>query len=209
MGPAIWFDIDGTIVQYDRERSVLLEAAMPREISPGAGRTFIRGLYGALNDSDTDPYVAGFERVAREHDHEVRPTEAARRYREAELEAAYVPEGVADVITALHDRGPVGILANGEGDIQREKLSRHGILESFDEIIISHEVGVKKPDQQIFELASEWTSATNHVYVGDEYDTDIEPAEAVGFDTVHVRDDGGPAVSVADSSALGVLTSFL
>lgn len=209
MGPAIWFDIDGTIVQYERERSALLDAAMPGAVPAGAGRTFVRGLYGALDDSDTDPYVAGFERVVRESECEFVPAEAARRYWEAELEAAYVPDGVAELITALRDRGPVGILANGKGEVQREKLSREGLLESFDQVVISHEVGVKKPDQEIFELAAKRTSAADHVYVGDDYDTDIEPAEAVGFDTVHVRNDGGPAISVADSSALGVLTSFL
>jgi putative hydrolase of the HAD superfamily len=209
MRPAIWFDIDGTIVQYERERSALLDAATPGEVPAGAGRTFIRGLYGALDESDKDPYVAGFERVAQEYECEFPPAEAARRYWEAELEAAYVPEAVAEVITALQDRGPVGILANGKGEVQRQKLSRDGLLESFDEIVISHEVGVKKPNQQIFELASDRISAANHVYVGDDWDSDIEPAEAVGFDTVHVRNDGGPAISVADSSSLGVLTSFL
>ncbi len=204
MGPAIWFDIDGTIVQYDRERSALLEAAMLGEVPAGAGRTFIRGLYGALDESNKNPYVAGFERVDQEYEYEFKPAEAARRY----WEAAYIPEGVVKVITALQDRGPVGIIANGKGEIQREKLSRHGLLESFDQIIISHEVGVKKPDQQIFDIASNRISVTDHVYVGDDYDTDIEPAEAVGFDTVHIRNDAGPAISVANSNSLGVLTSF-
>lgn len=208
MASAVWFDIDGTIVQYDRERSALLDAALPGEAPAGTGRTFVSHLYGALDDPDEDPYVAGFEAVDREYELPISPEEAATRYRQAEVDASYVPDGVADVIATLGSHVPVGVLANGNGETQREKLGRHGLLDSFDHIILSSEVGAKKPDHQIFELATGRVSADRQIYVGDDYDTDIVPAEELGFDTVHVRGDAGPTVSVAEPSCLSILTSL-
>jgi len=180
-----------------------------REVPAGSGQTFVRHLYRALDTPDKDPYITGFKAVDKEYELPISPEEAATRYRQAEVDASYVPDGVGEVITMLGDHVPVGVLANGDGDIQREKLKRHGLLDSFDHFIVSNEVGAKKPDHRIFELATSRVSADHHIYVGDDYDTDIDPAKEVGFSTVHVRGDAGPAVSVAEPSCLSILTSFL
>lgn len=209
MASAVWFDIDGTIVQYDRERSALLDTAFPGEVPAGTGRTFVSHLYRALDEPDKDPYVTGFKAVDREYELPISAEEAATRYRQAELDASYVPDGVVEIITTLGDHVPVGVLANGDGDAQGQKLTRHGLLDSFDHFIVSNEVGVKKPDHRIFELATSRVSADQHIYVGDDYDTDIDPAEEVGFDTVHVRNDAATSVSVAEPASLSILTSFL
>jgi YjjG family noncanonical pyrimidine nucleotidase len=61
--------------------------------------------------------------------------------------------GVADLLAALASRASLALVTNGLSDVQRSRLSRLGITDYFDAIIVSSEVGVTKPRPAIFELA--------------------------------------------------------
>jgi putative hydrolase of the HAD superfamily len=100
-----------------------------------------------------------------------------------------------DVEDALHEaraRGlHVGILSNWD-DRLRELLEGLGLARHFDSMTISCEVGVEKPNAEIFlaALRSAGVTPSQAVHVGDSYEEDVRGAEAVGMDTVLVDRQG-------------------
>lgn len=93
----------------------------------------------------------------------------------------------AFVLKELKKTYNLGIIANqGAGLAQR--LAKHGIDSFFDIVVSSHDVGITKPDPDIFTHALKLadTAAAACVYVGDRCDNDIIPAKKLGFYTVRV-----------------------
>ena len=86
----------------------------------------------------------------------------------------------------------VGLITNGQHALQYKKLEMTGLMYVFDEIIVSGDVGVEKPDREIFLLMSEKLGfePAEMVYVGDNPFSDIDGAAAAGYKTVWVRSPG-------------------
>jgi FMN phosphatase YigB (HAD superfamily) len=69
-------------------------------------------------------------------------------------------------------------------------MSAAGLENQFDPIIVSDEVGLKKPDPRIFQLAldhADVDDALAAVYVGDNPTDDIGGAKAFGMSTIWYR----------------------
>lgn len=94
-----------------------------------------------------------------------------------------------ETLEALKERGyRLGIIANQvTGTAQR--LDEWGLLDFFDVVAASAELGVAKPEKLIFEKALELAGCQpcNSVMVGDRLDNDIHPAKALGMRTVWIR----------------------
>ena len=205
---ALWFDLDGTVLQYDRGfEGIFREIA--GELPDGAFDTYSQRLFRAMDEHEDEPYVCGFEAVVEQHGVDAEPASLAEDYLTAELEATVVTEETLSLIERAGKNGPVGILTNGAGGVQRQKIEAHGLDEHIDEVVISGEVGERKPGLAIFELAKQRVDAENHVYVGDTYGEDIKPARQAGFATVHVRNDDGSEVSVDRLESLGTILHVL
>lgn len=99
---------------------------------------------------------------------------------------------VKDVLQSLHRKGIIlGIITNGNKEQQVKKLERTGIKEFFREdlIIVSDIVKFAKPGEEIFLYAQKAAHCQpgNLLYVGDNYELDIEPAMKLNWNTVHVN----------------------
>jgi len=103
-----------------------------------------------------------------------------------ELERPY-PDA-APVLSALHERYHIGIVAN-QGPGVAERLCRFGMLEFVDSMVSSSELGVAKPNISIFllALAQADCTPTDAVMIGDRLDNDLTPACALGMGTIWVR----------------------
>lgn len=101
---------------------------------------------------------------------------------------------VREVLAALCGRFQLGIISNGPSDLQRYKLKLFDLERAFDPIVISGEVGVAKPDPQIFRHALELAqvSPTEALYVGDSPVYDITGAKGVGMGMIWVNRNGLP-----------------
>lgn len=75
----------------------------------------------------------------------------------------------------------LGIISNGNGVEQREKLARTGIADRFQCVFISNDLGHAKPDAEIFRLACRGAGARDAVYVGDIYEIDAVGARTAGL----------------------------
>ena len=111
------------------------------------------------------------------------PGVSPMRWRRAVLDAI-VPAKPLGVIRCLQERGMrVGLLSNGGSTTQRAKLRRLGLR--LDAVVISGEVGLRKPDPRIFRLALRRLMATpdEAIMIGDDSKLDLAPARALGMRT--------------------------
>lgn len=92
-------------------------------------------------------------------------------------------------LDALTRRGVrIGMVTNGSGSVQRDKLVATGILDRFDPLVISSEVGVKKPDPAIFEiaLAAAEVAPSDAWFVGDNLWHDVPGALGAGIRAIRL-----------------------
>lgn len=92
--------------------------------------------------------------------------------------------GVKRALEALRERGiATAILSNGWNPLQLRKAQRAGFNGP---VLVSSEIGVQKPDPRAFErlLATLGTDPRETWYVGDDAQTDIAGAQAVGMQAI-------------------------
>jgi phosphoserine phosphatase len=84
--------------------------------------------------------------------------------------------------------GPVGLVTNGPPDIQRWKLAQTAHAPSLAAVVISGELGVGKPDPEIFRHACGLIGARpqDTVMVGDSWERDVEGALSAGLKAVWI-----------------------
>ena len=94
------------------------------------------------------------------------------------------------LLEALRSRGiKTGVILNSwpdPGRVLRGDIERAGLTGLLDTIVISSEVGMRKPDPGIFRLALDELGVEPHdaMFVGDRLETDVQGAANVGMTTV-------------------------
>lgn len=78
------------------------------------------------------------------------------------------------------------IITNGFKEVQKLKLKNSKLQNYFDLIIISEEVGFKKPSPEIFEISIKKAKAKKEecIMIGDDLETDIKGAMAANMDAI-------------------------
>ncbi len=84
---------------------------------------------------------------------------------------------------------PLGVISDGEGEQQRRKLAFTGILSFFNSIIISGEVGLRKPHPEVFKKSAKELdlSLDEILYVGDQLEIDALGALNAGMHGVLIN----------------------
>lgn len=94
-----------------------------------------------------------------------------------------------DYIRALRPRYKTALLSNAWDDLRGVVINEWQIEDAFDELIISAEVGVAKPDAGIYELTLERLNvAPSEAVFVDDFPRNIEGAQSVGMQAIHFRD---------------------
>lgn len=77
----------------------------------------------------------------------------------------------------------IGLVSNTETIVTSHDLRSLGIHEAFDAVILSSQIGSKKPDQRIFAKALNELRATPNrgVFIGDDYAADFQGAVRAGL----------------------------
>jgi len=83
----------------------------------------------------------------------------------------------------------LGVIANQRKAEAQARLEWSGLLDHMEVSLLSGDVGLKKPDPAIFQLALQMAGCTaaDAAMVGDRLDNDIAPAKRLGMATVWVR----------------------
>jgi putative hydrolase of the HAD superfamily len=91
-----------------------------------------------------------------------------------------------ETLDYLAGRYRLHIITNGFDDIQQTKIHSAGIGHYFEALVTSQNSGYKKPHRAIFEYALTQTGAStyNSAMIGDNLETDIGGARALGLDAI-------------------------
>ncbi|MEU5958205.1 HAD-IA family hydrolase [Streptomyces sp. NPDC047525] len=113
---------------------------------------------------------------------------ATYRQRSAEM-VPHRPDVCAALEELVAGGWALGVVTNGAPDAQRTKLEVARLRRYFGSVVISGEIGVRKPDRALFQLALDELQADEDawsVMVGDGLATDIEGGLRAGLHTVWV-----------------------
>lgn len=205
-GSIVLFDLDDTLMAHRRAVADGILRHM-RERAYVGDTAAAQRLWHELEERHYHSYLAGelsFEgqRRARARDFALAHGETLDsldagawfdRYFERYRDAWSLHDDALPALDELESALPgvrLGIITNGEPDLQRAKLDRLGVLDRFVHVIASGAIGVTKPDRGIFDVARERFAADATVeraaYVGDRLRTDAIGAADAGFDGVWV-----------------------
>lgn len=197
MTTTVYFDLDGTLLDYSDSFAELFARTVPLNVDDEMVETYSERVLEALRGVEKRPYRRAFAVVCEEYDLDLDPEMLAARYVETEVAATRLHPRVRRLVTAVSARHPTGILTNGDGRMQRRKIDEHDLGEHLDAVLVSNEVGSRKPDRDIFEQAKRRLPADTFVYIGDTYEEDIVPATEAGFETVYVGTERRPEAVVS------------
>ena len=102
--------------------------------------------------------------------------------------------GTMELLQYLKPKYHLHLITNGFQEVQHIKLSGSGMEPYFETLTVSEEVGVKKPNPEIFRyaLAKAQATAEESLMIGDEMDVDIDGARAAGIDQLFFNPSGKP-----------------
>ena len=97
-----------------------------------------------------------------------------------------------ELLNYLKPKYHLHLITNGFQEVQHTKLSGSGLEPYFETLTVSEEVGVKKPNPEIFRYALRKAGATaeESLMIGDEMAVDIDGARAAGIDQVFYNPSG-------------------
>lgn len=177
------FDIGGVLVHW-RPRAALVET-----VGEPAADAFLtdQEVDFAARNREADggrgwKEVAGA--IARSHPHHAA---AAQAYVDNFVDAIAEPiEGSVEILRELSDAGvPLFAVTNFSADLFEVARSHHDFLDLFEEIVVSGEEGVMKPDPEMWEILEEVTrhvgGLSDAVFI-DDVAENVMSAEQAGID---------------------------
>lgn len=100
--------------------------------------------------------------------------------------ASFLYEDSMSLIESLKDDYKLTIITNGLTDVQHNRVRNSAIGKYMEDVVISEEVNLSKPDKRIFELAMKNIKCNDKskvLIVGDSLTTDIQGGINAGIDT--------------------------
>jgi putative hydrolase of the HAD superfamily len=118
---------------------------------------------------------AGFDEVA-----------FAKSYMKHLSHASFLYDDSISLVKSLHKDYRLTIVTNGLKDVQDHRIRKSVIARYFEDIVVSEEVNISKPDPKIFEHALnniKHTDKSKVLIIGDSLTSDIQGGINLGVDT--------------------------
>ena len=95
--------------------------------------------------------------------------------------------GALELLEYLRPKYNMYILSNGFKELQSRKMRTAGIDGYFDALILSEDIGVNKPNRELYEyaLAKTGSKLSESLMIGDMFDTDIVGAANIGMEQMY------------------------
>jgi putative hydrolase of the HAD superfamily len=202
------FDFDGTLVDYDKtEAWNLAESFRMRGLAYEEARHL--PVYQKINlrlwrEFEKGEISAEALRVKRFRELfdacgiQADPEEISKVYIANQSRAVFLYDDALRVLAALRPRYTLGLITNGLKEIQRKRLALTGADKYLDCITVSDEIGVQKPEAEIFAhcfRAAGHTDKATALVIGDSLTSDIQGGINFGIDTCWFNPKGKPGGS--------------
>ena len=194
---AVLFDVDETLYDRARAQPLILRSIMAElpELFSGLAE---EEVFAAFERSDrlTAEHVltSGSIRDTRNRrtrifleelglSSEAAVEEVTEQYVAAYRRANTPIDGAVQVVEACAHDHRVGVISNAFSDVQYHKLESIGLRHRFEFILLSEDVGIRKPDAAIFLQGCQLLGidAGQALYVGDSFRNDVVGAVAAGL----------------------------
>jgi len=196
---AVLFDLDGTLVEYERSPGELLALAFE---SAGVEPFFAVEEYFDRFEDHLAPGVSIAEGRAncfatiaddRGFDPERGRTVAEAFREERDQSRVECLPGATELLDALAADHALGVVTNGPPEMQATKLEAAGLADRFETVVFAGHDAAAKPDPEPFEVAlSELgVEPDRAVHVGDSLSSDVAGAHAAGLRSVWVPAEEG------------------
>lgn len=188
---AVWFNLDDTLTELTREYEEIYEEAIREAGLPeleGKYEEYTNRFFNYFRKNYAFPRRQALDSMLKDAD-DYDPDDI-ERFAEAwdrlEAEACELKDGIHEALKEIAEDHSIGILTNGTGPLQRRKLEETGIAELFDEVVVSSEEGVMKPDKKLFLAAHARLDADTDVIVSHRPKRDIVAGRKAGFRAIWV-----------------------
>jgi len=117
-------------------------------------------------------------------------TEAAEAFMKPLIKARTMDEHVPSILRRLKKKYKLGVVSNSSySPTVRKTLERFRLDKFFDAVVVSADVGWRKPSPKIFRKALQALriATSESVFIGDEPEHDVEGAKKVGMRTILLK----------------------
>lgn len=211
----VLFDLDHTLLDSDEsERLAFVQTLRSFEVDkPDAHLESYKRINSALwkavergERSPNEVKTLRFEQLLDELDLATDPVEVAERYTtELGAQGELFP-GVSEMLHEVGSWAQLGLVTNGIGAVQRARVDRLGLDEHLSAIAISGELGVSKPNPQIFEHIFEELGRPDRsttIMVGDSLSSDIAGGHNAEIATCWYNPHGAQALAPSPTLEVG------
>lgn len=222
----IFFDLDHTLWDYESNSILALKELVSHfEIDNHVTSEEFLKTYHKINEKLWHKFNNG--QIDREHIKQYRFPQVLRKlnvfidHKPEDLHEFFMtncsnrsevmPE-THETLTYLKEKYPMAIITNGFSEAQYPKMKASNLNQYFSEMIISNEVGCRKPEKEIFDLSMKRLGAKpeTSVMIGDNPKTDIRGAEQAGMKAIFYNPTGNrKSVTEWEIQSLGELVRIL
>lgn len=190
------FDADETLFDFKMaEKQAFLKALEEYKLDVDKEESL--KLYSQINKHIWEEFEKGeitadrlrverFERFSKKIDIDFDAVSFSKAYAKFLGEGAYLFEDSVEVIDYLSKKYRLALITNGLKDVQKSRISRTPLKDYFQELIISDEIKISKPDPRIFDYALdklEYKDRTKVLMIGDSLTSDMQGGVNAGIDT--------------------------
>lgn len=173
--------LKNTMVQFDIDYDENYHLKVYKDINTVIWKEFEDGLI-----IQKELNIERFKRLLNKLDIKFDETEFAKAYVKHLSCASFLYDDSIDLIESLHKNYRIIIITNGLKDVQDNRIRKSIIGKYFEDVVVSEEVEVSKPDPKIFEHALnniKHTDKSKVLMVGDSLTSDIQGGINFGIDT--------------------------
>lgn len=192
----IMFDADETLFDFKKsERAALKNAMLEFDIEYDENhhlkvyKDINTAIWKELEDgliTQKQLKIERFKRLSNQLNAGFDEVEFAKSYIKHLANASFLYDDSIALVESLHRNYKLTIVTNGLKDVQDNRVRKSVIGKYFEDVVISEEVEVSKPDPKIFELALyniKHTDKSKVLIVGDSLTSDIQGGINFGIDT--------------------------
>lgn len=170
-----------TMLEFNIEYDENYHLKVYSDINAAIWKEFENGLI-----TQKELKVERFKRLSHKLNIQFDDFEFSKSYMKYLSYASFLYDDSIDLVESLYKDFKLFIVTNGLKDVQNNRIRKSIIAKYFEDILISEEVVVSKPDAKIFELA---LNSINHInkskilMVGDSLTSDVQGGINFGIDT--------------------------
>jgi putative hydrolase of the HAD superfamily len=215
----VLFDLDDTLFDHlhccrqgliDLRRTHECFRHVPIEVLERDYLRFLNELHEAVLKGDLSLEEARVQRLDRllrlygESPSSQLVEDTAAQFQRAYRRAFRAVPGSIDLLTQLKPSARIVVITNNLVAPQQEKILHCGFSSLVDDLVVSEDVEVQKPDPAIFHIALARASSTPDVsvMVGDRWDVDVLGARAAGIRAVWLNRTGAQCPDAALASEI-------